>query len=171
MTFLEAGCQHHGICFICGLLEGVQKISIRKIFCIILSRIIFLIYLVKIFEVPVSLSKIADGMSDIYFGYEKQFCFFLLFWHSCQVFPWDSTQRYYCNTVTKCPRLRTFQVGSLTWATSEQFQNSRLCNLGDMLSNTRALPWEPNNLSSSPVHKFPHSEHVPNPTASTMLVP
>lgn len=74
-------------------------------------------------------------------------------------------------TVTECPRLRTLQVGSLSWATSEKFQNSQLCKLGDTLSNARALPWEPDNLSSSPVHKFPHSQPAPNPTASTMLGP
>lgn len=54
---------------------------------------------------------------------------------------------YYSNQVSK---LRTLQADSLTWATSEQFQNSQLRKLGDVLSNARALPWEPDNLSSSP---------------------
>lgn len=146
----------------CGLLEWVQRISIRKIFCIILSRSIFLIYLVEIFEVPSSFNKILHGMSDIYFGHEKQFCFFLLFWHSCQAFAWDSAQG---TIVIQWPSAQGWEPSKLIlwsgyiWA----IPKFPAVQAGGHAQQYQGSALRANNVFSSPVHKFPHCQHDPNP--------
>lgn len=146
----------------CGLLEGLQRISIRKIFNTILSRNIFLIYLVKIFVVPKwhGWPYILDMKSNFVSFYSFDIHVRLLpetvpkgtvvlQWPSAQdenPLSWFSDLGY----IWAIPKFPAVQAGG----------HAQQCQ-GSALGASQPLQ----------LTKFPHSQHAPNPTASTTLAP